>query len=156
MATDKLSTVDQATKDIEIVLEQCNAAALREMPVLRQAVILATGVTQIRRCLTDDIMRSVFMPLQGSALGFVTDKDRDGGYDLPTVRNVVVEALIHGFYPVGNEMHTIAGRMYGAKNGFARKVRASTPSSPLTSCGCSPTSMPGGRPSWWRATWMVS
>jgi len=156
MATEKLSTVDQATKDIEVVLEQCNAAALREMPVLRQAVILATGVTQIRRCLTDDIMRSVFMPLQGSALGFVTDKDRDGGYDLPTVRNVVVEALIHGFYPVGNEINIIAGRMYGAKNGFARKVREFEGLSDLIITPGVPVMKDGGAIVPMRATWMVS
>jgi hypothetical protein len=123
MANDKLATLDQAEQAITETLQACNVMALKEMPTLRQAIVLAHGVTALRKALTDQVMSEVFMPLQGSALGFQTDKDRDGGYPVPVVRDCVIEALIHGFQPVGNELNIIAGRFYGAKNGFARKVR---------------------------------
>jgi hypothetical protein len=63
------------------------------------------------------------MPLQGSKLGFVTDKDAGGGYPAEVVREVIIEALLRGFRPVGNEFNIIAGQFYGAKNGFERIVR---------------------------------
>jgi hypothetical protein len=123
MANDKLATLDQAEQAITETLQACNVMALKEMPALRQAIVLAHGVTSLRKALTDQVMSEVFMPLQGSALGFQTDKDRDGGYTMPVVRECLIEALVHGFQPVGNELNIIASRFYGAKNGFARKLR---------------------------------
>jgi hypothetical protein len=119
----QLATLEQASDSIEATLKQCNTMALKEMPALKQAITLAHGLTALRRALTDEVVAAVFMPLQGSALGFVTDKDREGGYPLPVVRDVLLEAMIHGFQPVNNEINIIAGRFYGAKNGFARKLR---------------------------------
>lgn len=117
-----VSAIEKATAEIEKALETCNVMALREMPALTQAVTLATGINSLRKLMTEDMVKQVFMPLQGSALGFVTDKDRDGGYPPAVVRDVMIEAMIHGLRPVGNEINVIAGRMYAAQNGFARLV----------------------------------
>ncbi len=92
------------------------------MPILAQTVTLATGMQKLRQVLTDEIVKTVFMPLQGTALGFVTDRDRDGGYPAPVVRDCMVEAMIFGLRPIGNEINIIAGRMYAAKNGLVRLV----------------------------------
>ncbi len=116
------TAIQRATSEIETVLQSCNAMALREMPALTQAVTLATGVTQLRKVLSDDLVKAVFMPLQGSPLGFVTDKDKEGGYGIAVVRDCMIEAMIHGLRPVGNEINIIAGRCYAAKNGYARLV----------------------------------
>lgn len=117
------TSIQLATNEIEKVLESCNALALKEMAPLTQAVALATGISQLRTILTPEIVKQVFLPLQGSPLGFVTDKDKDGGYGAEVVRDVMIEAMIAGFRPIGNEINIIAGRMYGAKAGFMRKVQ---------------------------------
>jgi len=122
-----LATVDKATAEIERVLDTCNTIQLKELPTLRQAVVLATGVTQLRRVMNDDLVREVFMPLQGTPLGFQTDRDnaKDGKpreYSIQTVRECMIEAMVAGFRPVGNEINIIAGRTYGAKAGYQRKV----------------------------------
>jgi hypothetical protein len=116
------TAIEKATTEIENVLNKCNVMALREMKTLMQAVTLAHGVTQLRRLLSDDIMKSIFMPLQGTPLGFVTDKDKEGGYPISVVRDCLVEGMIHGLHPIGNEWNIIAGRCYAAKNGYARLV----------------------------------
>ena len=116
------NSIELATTEIENVLAQCNAARLRELPVLTQMVALATGIQQLRKVLNKDLVESTFMPLQGSALGFITDRDRDGGYDGQTVRDCMIEGLIHGLRPVGNEINIISGRCYATKNGYARLV----------------------------------
>jgi hypothetical protein len=123
MANDKLATLENASAAIEEALKKCNTMALKELPALKQAIVLAQGMNLLRSSLTDDVMRSVFMPLQGSTLGFVTDKDQTGGYPLEVVRDVLSEGMIRGLYPVNNEINIIAGRCYGAKNGFARLLR---------------------------------
>jgi len=126
MATENKSqaivAIEKATTDIEAVLATCNTQALAHMPALRQAVTLATGVKQLRDALTQPIVEQVFLPLQGTPLGFVTDKDQGGGYGWQVVRDCMIEAMVHGLRPVGNEVNIIAGRMYAAKNGVLRLV----------------------------------
>jgi len=68
------------------------------------------------------------MQLQGHPLGFKTDKDLDkfkqkaDGYPVDVVKPAFIEATARGFYSRNNEWNIIAGRFYGAKNGFYRLV----------------------------------
>jgi len=65
-----------------------------------------------------------FMQLQGSALGFKTDKDSSGGYrDLKVVRDALVSCFMYGIAPVGNQMNIISGQCYVAKEGFKYKLK---------------------------------
>jgi hypothetical protein len=59
------------------------------------------------------------MALQGSAIGFKTDK----AYPEDVVRDALIEATMSGVYPVGNEFNIIAGRAYITKEGFGRKLK---------------------------------
>jgi hypothetical protein len=83
---------------------------------------MAQGIRSLREALTDSFVQTALMPLQGTTLGFLTDKDKDGGYGLAVVRDCCIEAMLRGFNVVGNEFNIIAGRFYGAKSGFERKV----------------------------------
>lgn len=107
---------------IERVIEESGVVALRDQPPLMQAITLARGMQEMRSILTEDACNKYFMPLQGSTLGFITDKDQGGGYPVAVVREVVTEALLRGFRPIGNEFNIISGRFYGAKHGFERIV----------------------------------
>ncbi len=68
------------------------------------------------------------MALQGTGLGFLTDKDvaKNGekpGYPITDVKLVAIEAALMGAHWVGNEFNIISCRPYLTKNFFTRKLR---------------------------------
>jgi hypothetical protein len=93
---------------------------------MQRTFLVAAGMKKLRDAITPEMMSDI-MTLQGTDLGFKTDrdnaKDGKGPYGIEVVKDCVVGALLRGFYPVGNEFNIIAGRFYGAKAGFERKVR---------------------------------
>lgn len=108
---------------IEQVIRQADLANLAGgADVVAPALRLAEGINTLRKLLTDDTMKPI-MALQGTPLGFLTDKDKAKGYPLEVVRDCLIEALLRGVRPVGNEFNIIAGRLYCAQAGFARLVR---------------------------------
>ncbi len=128
--TTALAALDQTAATIEETLNACNTMKLKEMPAIRQAIVLAAGMTALRRALDDRVMNEVFMPLMGSPLGFKTDRDdpeeakkKGGPYSVAVVRDCLAEGMIRGLRPVNNEINIIANSCYGAKNGFARLVK---------------------------------
>ena len=99
------------------------AAKVRGCEQRFQSMFLtAEAVQKMRQMLPAERMRPV-MALQGSRLGFVTDKDKDGGYPMETVRECLIEAVLRGVYPVGNEFNIIKSAAYVTKAGFSRLIR---------------------------------
>ena len=86
---------------------------------IRQELMIAEAMEEMRQLLTEDILKSV-MALQNSPVGFLTDKD--SGYPQAVVRDVLIEATIRGFRMVNNEINIIAGRLYVTKEGLERKL----------------------------------
>lgn len=82
-----------------------------------KALAVANAMNQLRVMLDDELMKE-FMKLQGSPLGFRTDKDKEGGYPIEVVREVLIEATIKGFELTGNQTNVIGGRFYAPKEGF--------------------------------------
>jgi len=118
----QVEKMHDAEQSIEAVLAACSVTRLRGLSVLRQSVELATGLSKLKAVLSDSVMQTYFMGLQGSKLGFVTDKDVSGGYPIAVVRDCLVEGMIRGLRPVGNEINIIAGQCYAAVNGVERLV----------------------------------
>ena len=58
------------------------------------------------------------MSMQGSRLGFKTDKDKDGGYPLKVVKECLIDAVLSGVQLYGNQFNIIAGNMYVTKEGY--------------------------------------
>ena len=85
------------------------------------AVQMAQAMVSLERAITPEMMQNV-MALQGSSLGFRTDKDTSGGYPEKTVKPCFIEATIRGLRPVGNEFNIIASRCYPTKEGVKRIV----------------------------------
>lgn len=124
---EKLAARQKVAMEIDSIVSECGMLALRGQAPLTQALQLAEGIQRMREVLSIPVIEKYFMPLQGSPLGFVTDRDnpKDGqspGYPAPVVRDAAIEAFIRGFRPIGNEMNIIAGRFYAAKAGFERVV----------------------------------
>jgi len=122
LSDDKLAKTEEAEHALEAVLAVCNVANLSTMSVLRQSVELAQGLKRLDSILTEQVVKAIFMPLQGSRLGFLTDKDKTGGYEWNEVRDALKEGMIRGLRPVGNEINIIAGNCYAAVNGVERLV----------------------------------
>ncbi len=118
----QVSAIEQVSNAIEAAVSECGIEVISKLPAFMQAVKMAQGIRALRAALTDEFVIQAIMPLQGSKLGFLTDKDKDGGYGVYVVREASIEAMLRGFSVVGNEFNIIAGGFYGAKAGFARKV----------------------------------
>jgi hypothetical protein len=118
MTNNDLMLIEQ----LERVIEESSLAVLNTVGKIERALRLAAGIGSLRGLLTEKAMQPI-MALQGSALGFRTDKDRDGGYPAPVVRECLIEAVLRGLNPVGNEYNIIGGRMYVTREGLTRMVR---------------------------------
>jgi hypothetical protein len=116
-------------KDIETALAKIDAV-VADSPLMKtdsvsqvqRSVQMSLAIKAVKSLLTPAMIDNYFMHLQGTALGFLTDKDKSGGYDAQTLQDVIAEAMLRGFYPINNEFNVISGRFYGTKNGFYRKV----------------------------------
>lgn len=83
----------------------------------RRAMITAVCVNRLRGALTPLAMQPI-MELQNSALGFRTDKEKEGGYSEEVVKDCLIEAVMNGLLPCGNQFNIISRRMYVTKEGF--------------------------------------
>lgn len=82
-----------------------------------KALLTAVCVERLKGALTEQVMQPI-MALQDSALGFRTDREKQGGYPLPAVRDALINAVMVGLLPCGNQWNIIGGRMYVTKEGF--------------------------------------
>ena len=81
-----------------------------------RAYLMASAIKELKALLTPQYMAPI-MELQGNKLGFKTDKDKDGGYPEAVVKNCIIEAVLFGLQPTGNQLNIIAGNMYATKEG---------------------------------------
>lgn len=88
----------------------------------QKAYAMACAIEELKALLTPEYMASI-MQLQGTNLGFRTDKDKkkDGtkgdGYPVDIVKNCLIEAVLLGLQPYGNQFNIIAGNTYPTKAG---------------------------------------
>lgn len=107
----------------EIIAALDTAASNTSLTVKSQfqrAFATATAIGQLKALLTPEVMKPI-LSLQNSALGFMTD--RKDGYPLDTVRECLIDAVLSGVSPVGNEFNIISSRAYITKNGMKHKLR---------------------------------
>lgn len=81
-----------------------------------KANVVASAIEELKTLLTPEYMKPI-MALQGNKLGFRTDKDKTGGYGMDVVKNCLIEAVLVGLQPTGNQFNIIAGNMYPTKEG---------------------------------------
>lgn len=94
----------------------------------QKAYLIATAAGQLKNLLTPEYMKPI-MDLQGNKLGFKTDKDiaqgggKGPGYPEEVVKNCLIEAVLTGVQPFGNQFNIIAGNCYITKEGFGYLLR---------------------------------
>lgn len=82
-----------------------------------KSFLIASAVAELKELLTAEYMKPI-MQLQGHKLGFKTDKDDKGGYPESVVKQCLIEAVLTGVQPFGNQFNIIAGNCYITKEGF--------------------------------------
>lgn len=85
--------------------------------MFEKAYLIANAAQKMKTLLTKEYM-SPIMALQGNKLGFKTDKDDKGGYSEEVVKNCLIEAVLTGVQPFGNQFNIIANNCYITKEGF--------------------------------------
>jgi len=84
-----------------------------------RAYATANAIQKLKDLLTPEYLQPI-MALQGNRLGFKSDKDKSGGYPMDIVKNCLIEAVLMGLQPFGNEFNIIAGNTYATKEGVGR------------------------------------
>lgn len=118
------ATIVAAKEKFEVALR--DASAIDIVNNFGAAFNAAQVITMLREALTDEVMEKVFMPLMNTKVGFRTDRDgkpdKNGRtkplYDVPTVRDAIIDAAIIGLLPTGNQFNIISGTMYPTKEGY--------------------------------------
>jgi len=82
-----------------------------------KAFVMSSAIMVLKERLTSEFMLPI-MFLQGSNLGFKTDKDKSGGYTTEEVKSCLIDAVLLGLQPTGNEFNIISGNMYPTRQGF--------------------------------------
>lgn len=121
----------------------------------KQALVMAAAVRKMQEEISDPMMSDI-MALQGTALGFRTDKDTANGYPLNVVKQCLIEATINGARPIGNEFNIISGRVYLTKEFYSRAVREWPGLSDLKLSPQVPVTSNGGALVGYRATWKLN
>lgn len=105
--------------DIAVNLDVTVLAVMGENAItgFQRAYMLASATEQLREMLTPEYMAPI-MKLQGSRLGFRTDKDKSDGYSMEQVKDCLIDAVLQGVQPSGNMFNIIAGNMYITKEGY--------------------------------------
>jgi len=116
VSKDRLDLIDQKARDMRQL-----AMTEVENP-LGSAIATATALQEIREMMLDKVIIGGIMKLQGTKLGFVTDKDKHDGYHPDVVVDVTIEAASRGARMIGNEVNIISGACYFTKNYFKRKL----------------------------------
>jgi hypothetical protein len=110
--SDKLSEV--ATKLNQSVM---NVVGQDKIIGFEKAYLVSNAIAELKSLLVPEYMKPI-MNLQGNKLGFKTDKDASGGYKEEAVKNCLIEAVLFGLQPTGNQFNIIAGNMYATKEGM--------------------------------------
>ena len=112
---------ESKTTAVALKLNEAVGSVLNQVNLLgfERAYATAQSIEVLKTLLTEEYMKPI-MQLQGNRLGFKTDKDKTGGYPMEQVKNCLIEAVLMGLQPFGNEFNIIAGNTYATKEGVGR------------------------------------
>jgi len=127
-----LAKLESKLTELDQFAEKNNLAVLTDgKGGFTAAVAMAEAIGQLKAMLTPEIMQPI-MALQGTTLGFKTDKDKEGGYPVDVVRDVMITATLRGFKMVLNHTNIIGGNFYAAKDGLEDWILRSSKRGELT------------------------
>lgn len=102
-------------KEVSQVCDEYKLGIVKISSDVEKMALMSKAINLVKDRLDDNIIKH-FKGLENTRLGFKTDKDN--GYPISVVRTCLVEALIQGVKPIGNEFNIIGGNFYVTKEGF--------------------------------------
>lgn len=122
MSTSLIIPVDESSlAKIEAIAHECSPEVMSTLGNLQRAFRMAAGIRALREAITPPMVKEL-LALQGTSLGFRTDKDAGQGYPAEIVKECAIEAAMRGALWIGNEFNIISGRTYMTKEFFTRKL----------------------------------
>lgn len=79
----------------------------------------ANVMLALRETMTDQVVERYFRPLAGQKFGFRTDQD----YPTETLRSCIIDAILLGLAPTGNQFNIIKGNCYPTKEGYTNLLK---------------------------------
>lgn len=143
-----------STAELVEVIQKNSPTALAGLNQAEAAMQLADAIGTVKSYVAANAER--VMALQGSSLGFRTDKDSTGGYPVQTVVECATEAMLRGLNLAGNEFNIIAGRCYVAQQGMVHLVRDYPGLTDLVHYPEVPVMRDGGAIVKYRVTWKLN
>jgi hypothetical protein len=113
--SDQVTTLPQLDLAKKLNNSVFSVIASDQLIGFEKAYLIANAAGELKKLLSPEYMKPI-MELQNNRLGFKTDKP--AGYDEATVKNCLIEAVLTGVQPFGNQFNIIAGNCYITKEGF--------------------------------------
>jgi hypothetical protein len=120
---------------IDNIVTECMPAAITHSKSIRDALILAKGVSELRKIFVENgAIKATIEAMKDNPLGFLTDRSPNAiedakkkgkklePYTYDEVVDCVIEGLFNGYRITGKEMYIIAGNFYGGQKGKHRKI----------------------------------
>jgi hypothetical protein len=123
----ELSTTNKQELAFKQMSEKVKLVLSSNVNSIENSLVVANAIGYLRESLTPEIMAPI-MSLQGSKLGFKTDRDlvkdrntgkyiKGPGYPIEVVKDCFIEMSLIGLLPTGNMWNIIAGNPYITKEG---------------------------------------
>ena len=134
----ELSTTQKQEVAFKQMSEKVKLVLASNVNSIENSLAVANAIGYLREVLTPEIMAPI-MALQGSKLGFKTDRDlvknrntgkyeKGPGYPLEVVQDCFIEMSLNGLLPTGNMFNIIAGNAYVTKEGGTFLLKTQVPS----------------------------
>lgn len=149
MAEKQPNTAIAVQSKVAEIAARCREAAVARLDDFPLFVGFAEGLAAMREAIQPHVPK--LLTLAGSPLGFRCDKE----YGREVLTEVMVEALIRGVRPIGNEFNVIGGRCYVTKEGYTRLVRELPGLTDLVLIPGVPAVRDGGAVVRYRAQWKL-
>lgn len=125
-----METTIKLSNDVKSIAQILNGNVLAvlgndKLLGFEKAYMVSDAIRNLKSILSPEYMKPI-MDLQGNRLGFKTDKDDKDGYSEDVVKNCLIEAVLTGVQPYGNQFNIIAGNTYITKEGFGYLLKGIT------------------------------
>lgn len=123
--TNSLATREQLTTQLAQIQTEVNT--LSKNNSLVSCLSAANAMYLLDNVLSDEVVRTYFLPLMNTRAGFLTDRNPAKAkrgqqpptpYSIPEVRACLKDAILKGLLPIGNQFNIIAGSVYITREGY--------------------------------------
>lgn len=121
----QIATREQLSNQLAQIQNEVNT--LSKNNSLVSCLSAANAMYLLDNVLSDEVVRTYFLPLMNTRAGFLTDKNpfkaKRGQqpptpYSIPEVRACLKDAILKGLLPIGNQFNIIAGSVYITREGY--------------------------------------